>query len=250
MVSGSMVFGKRMDPLHQFVISPIFRIDVGGVDLSFTNSSLAVTVVVFSLMLLFSFGLRQRSIVPTRLQSLLEMGYELISGVITENIGKEGLRYFPFVFSVFLFILFGNLLGMTPYMFTFTSHIVVTFTLAMVVISFVTILGIVLHGAKFFSIFVPKGVPSYLSPFLVPIEIISYMSRPVSLAVRLFANMMAGHTMMKVFAGFAVMMGVSGVVPIAANVILTGFEIIIAMLQAYVFTILTCVYLNDAVHLH
>lgn len=239
-----------MDPLHQFVISPIFKIDVGGLDLSFTNSSLAVTVVVFGLMLLFSLGLRQKSIVPSRLQSLLEMSYELVSGLISENIGKEGLRYFPFVFSVFLFILFGNLLGMIPYMFTFTSHIIVTFTLAMVVISFVTILGIVLHGAKFFSIFVPKGVPVYLSPFLVPIEIISYMSRPVSLAVRLFANMMAGHTMMKVFAGFALMMGIGGIVPIIANVVLTGFEIVIATLQAYVFTILTCVYLNDAVHLH
>ena len=241
---------NEMDPLHQFVISPIFNMNVAGIDLSFTNSSLAVVTTVFLLILLFVLGLRNRTIVPSRLQSVLEMAYELVSNLISSNIGKEGLKYFPFVFSIFLFVLFGNLMGMIPYMFTFTSHIIVTFTLAMVVISFVTILGVVLHGSKFFSLFVPKGVPIFLSPFLVPIEIISYMSRPVSLSVRLFANMMAGHTMMKVFAGFAVMLGSFGVVPVVANVVLTGFEIIIAALQAYVFTILTCVYLNDAIHLH
>ena len=235
-----------MDPLHQFVVSSIFKINIGGVDLSFTNSSLAVVVAVVCMMVIFGFGLRRKNII----QSLLEISYNLVSNLVSENVGKEGLKYFPFVFSVFLFVLFGNILGMVPYMFTFTSHIIVTFTLAMIVILFVTILGVVLHGVKFFTIFVPKGVPLFLSPFLVPIEIISYMSRPVSLAVRLFANMMAGHTMMKVFAGFAVMLGSLGVVPILANVVLTGFEIIIAMLQAYVFTILTCVYLNDAVHLH
>jgi len=239
-----------MDPLHQFVVSPIFKINIGGVDLSFTNSSLAVVVAVVCMMVIFGFGLRRKNIIPSRIQSLLEISYNLVSNLVSENVGKEGLKYFPFVFSVFLFVLFGNILGMVPYMFTFTSHIIVTFTLAMIVILFVTILGVVLHGVKFFTIFVPKGVPLFLSPFLVPIEIISYMSRPVSLAVRLFANMMAGHTMMKVFAGFAVMLGSLGVVPILANVVLTGFEIIIAMLQAYVFTILTCVYLNDAVHLH
>ena len=239
-----------MDPLHQFVVSSIFKINIGGVDLSFTNSSLAVVVAVVCMMVIFGFGLRRKNIIPSRIQSLLEISYNLVSNLVSENVGKEGLKYFPFVFSVFLFVLFGNILGMVPYMFTFTSHIIVTFTLAMIVILFVTILGVVLHGVKFFTIFVPKGVPLFLSPFLVPIEIISYMSRPVSLAVRLFANMMAGHTMMKVFAGFAVMLGSLGVVPILANVVLTGFEIIIAMLQAYVFTILTCVYLNDAVHLH
>ena len=239
-----------MDPLHQFVVSSIFKINIGGVDLSFTNSSLAVVVAVVCMMVIFGFGLRRKNIIPSRIQSWLEISYNLVSNLVSENVGKEGLKYFPFVFSVFLFVLFGNILGMVPYMFTFTSHIIVTFTLAMIVILFVTILGVVLHGVKFFTIFVPKGVPLFLSPFLVPIEIISYMSRPVSLAVRLFANMMAGHTMMKVFAGFAVMLGSLGVVPILANVVLTGFEIIIAMLQAYVFTILTCVYLNDAVHLH
>ena len=239
-----------MDPLHQFVVSPIFRINICGIDLSFTNSSLAVVTAIMCAMILFACGLSKKQIIPSRMQSVLEIAYNLVSNLINENIGKEGLKYFPFVFSIFLFILFGNLLGMVPYMFTFTSHIIVTFTLAMVVISFVTILGVVLHGAKFFSIFVPKGIPVFLSPFLIPIEVISYMSRPVSLSVRLFANMMAGHTMMKVFAGFAVMLGYLGIVPVVANVVLTGFEIIIAMLQAYVFTILTCVYLNDAVHLH
>lgn len=240
-----------MDPLHQFVISPIFKIEVGGVDLSFTNSSLAITIAVAGIMLLFSFGLRRKTIVPSRLQSLLEIGYDMVSGLINENVGKEGLRYIPFVFSIFVFILFGNLLGLIPYMFTFTSHIIVTFTLAVIVMLFITVLGIVLHGAKFFTLFAPVGMPLILRMFLAPIEIISYMSRPVSLSIRLFANMMAGHMMMKIFAGFAVMLGAFfGVVPVLANVVLTGFELMIAMLQAYVFTILTCVYLNDAVHLH
>ena len=239
-----------LDPLHQFVIQPIFKINVGNVDLSFTNSSFSVLVAVVSIYALFSMGIGQRRLVPNRLQALVELSYELVAGMIETNVGKKGLQYFPFVFSVFFFVLFGNLIGMIPYMFTYTSHIIVTFTLAMVVFLFVTILGFVKHGMKFFSIFAPKGLPVFLFPLLVPIEMISYLSRPVSLAVRLFANMMAGHTMMKVFAGFAAMLGVYGFAPILVNVILTGFEIVIAMLQAYVFTILTCVYLNDAVHLH
>ena len=239
-----------LDPLHQFVIQPIFKINVGNVDLSFTKSSFSVLVAVVSIYALFSMGIGQRRLVPNRLQALVELSYELVAGMIETNVGKKGLQYFPFVFSVFFFVLFGNLIGMIPYMFTYTSHIIVTFTLAMVVFLFVTILGFVKHGMKFFSIFAPKGLPVFLFPLLVPIEMISYLSRPVSLAVRLFANMMAGHTMMKVFAGFAAMLGVYGFAPILVNVILTGFEIVIAMLQAYVFTILTCVYLNDAVHLH
>ena len=239
-----------LDPLHQFVIQPIFKINIGDVDLSFTNSSLAVLVAVVSIYALFSTGIGEKRLVPNRLQALVELSYELVAGMIETNVGKKGLQYFPFVFSVFFFVLFGNLIGMIPYMFTYTSHIIVTFTLAMVVFLFVTILGFIKHGIKFFTIFAPKGLPAFLFPLLVPIEMISYLSRPVSLAVRLFANMMAGHTMMKVFAGFAAMLGILGFAPILVNVILTGFEIVIAMLQAYVFTILTCVYLNDAVHLH
>ncbi len=239
-----------LDPLHQFVIQKIINFNIRGVDLSFTNSSLAVLAAVIGIYLLFSIGIGQKRLVPDRMQALIEMSYNLIAGLIDSNIGEKGRRYFPFVFSIFFFILFGNLIGMIPYMFTYTSHIIVTFTLAMVVFMFVTLLGFVRHGLKFFSIFVPHGLPWYLFPVVAPIEMISYLSRPISLSVRLFANMMAGHTMMKVFAGFAAMLGIWGFAPIAVNVILTGFEIVIAMIQAYIFTILTCVYLNDAVNLH
>lgn len=239
-----------IDPLHQFAISPVFKWSFCGVDLSFTNSSLAILVAVVLIFVLFACGLKKDGMIPSRLQAFIEMMYELVAGMITGNAGKAGLKYFPFVFSIFFFVLLGNLLGMVPYMFTFTSHIIVTFTLAMIVFLFVTILGIVLHGFHFFSLFMPKGVSIFLAPILIPVEMISYMSRPISLSVRLFANMMAGHTMMKVFAGFVAMLGIFGVAPMAVNVVLTGFEVVISMLQAYIFTVLTCVYLSDAVHLH
>ncbi|MDR0632432.1 MAG: F0F1 ATP synthase subunit A [Holosporaceae bacterium] len=239
-----------LDPLHQFVISPIFGFRVGGVDLSFTNSSLAVFMTFALICIVFTVCLSSKKLIPNRAQALVEMTYVLVAGLIDANVGKKGRRYFPFVFSVFLFVLFGNLVGLIPYMFTFTSHIIATFTVAIIVFLFITILGIVLHGFDFLSLFAPKGVPKFLLPILVPVEMISYLTRPVSLAVRLFANMMAGHTMMKVFAGFVAMVGVYGIAPIAVNVILTGFEVIVAILQAYIFTILTCVYLNDAIHLH
>ncbi len=239
-----------IDPLHQFAISPILKINLGGVDLSFTNSSLSVVVAVALVCVLFVLGLGRADRIPNRLQAFVEMMYNLVANMITGNAGTAGLKYFPFVFSIFFFVLLGNLLGMVPYMFTFTSHIIVTFVLAMIVFLFVTILGIVLHGTHFFSLFMPKGVSILLAPILVPVEMISYMSRPISLSVRLFANMMAGHTMMKVFAGFVTMLGIFGIAPMAVNVILTAFEVVISMLQAYIFTVLTCVYLNDAVHLH
>ncbi len=239
-----------LDPLHQFAVQPIFRINVSGIDLSFTNSSFAVFCSVVLICGFFSIGLKRRKLIPNRMQAFVEMSYNLIANMIDDNAGEKGRKYFPFVFSIFFFVLFGNLLGMIPYMFTFTSHIIATFALAMVVFLFVTILGFIIHGTKFLTRFTPKGLPSFLLPLLIPIELISYLSRPLSLAVRLFANMMAGHTMMKVFAGFAAMLGIFGIAPIAVNVVLTGFEIVIAILQAYVFTILTCVYLNDAIHLH
>jgi len=239
-----------IDPLHQFVVSPLVKLELFGLDLSFTNSSLAVLVAVCLIFLLFACGLKKDGMVPNRLQAFIEMVYGLISEMITGNSGTAGLKYFPFVASIFFFVLLGNLLGMVPYMFTFTSHIIVTFTLAMIVFLFVTILGIFLHGFHFFSLFMPKGVSIFLAPILVPVEMISYLARPVSLSVRLFANMLAGHIMMKVFAGFVVMMGLFGIAPMAVNVILTALEIIISMLQAYIFTVLTCVYLNDAVNLH
>jgi F-type H+-transporting ATPase subunit a len=240
-----------LDPLHQFTIHQYFRIlKIGDMDLSFTNSSLAIVWVIGLIYVLLSITTRERKLIPGRMQALAEIAYRFIADTIGNNVGADGQKYFPFVFSIFLFVLFGNLFGMIPYAFTFTSHIIATFTLAMIVFLFVTILGFVNHGVKFLRIFAPSGVSVGLLCFLVPIELISYFSRPISLSVRLFANMMAGHTMMKVFAGFVVMLNVFGVAPLAVNVLLTGFEIVVSLLQAYIFTILTCVYLNDAVHLH
>ena len=238
-------------PLHQFVIQPYVPIRVGGVDLSFTNSSLFMVIAVTLITLFIVAGMRQRALVPGRLQSMAEISYEFIANMIRDNIGSAGRKFFPFVFTLFMFVLFGNLLGLLPYSFTFTSHIVVTAGLAVMVIIGVTIVGIVKHGFHFFSFFVPKGVPIALLPLMIPIEIISYLSRPVSLSIRLFANMMAGHTMLKVFGGFVVVLGfLGGWAPLTMDVALTAFEILVAFLQAYVFTVLTCIYLNDALSLH
>ena len=195
-------------------------------------------------------GMRRGAIVPGRWQCATEMAYEFIANMLRDTVGQEGRKYFPFVFTVFMFVLFGNLLGMVPYSFTFPSHIVVTFALAFIIFVGVTILGFVKHGLHFFSFFVPPGTPLPMYPLLIPIEVISYLSRPISLSVRLFANMLAGHTLLKVIAGFVWALGLFGVLPLAFVVALTGLEILIACLQAYVFTILTCLYINDALHLH
>jgi F-type H+-transporting ATPase subunit a len=195
-------------------------------------------------------GMRKSAMVPGRWQSMAELSYVFIANLIRDTVGTEGAKYFPFIFSLFMFILFGNLLGMMPYSFTFTSHIAVTFAMALVVFIGVTVIAIAKHGMHFFSFFMPPGVPIAMAPLLVPIEIISYLSRPISLSVRLFANMTAGHTLLKVFAGFVASLGVAGVLPLAFVTALTGLEFVIAFLQAYVFTILTCLYLNDALHLH
>ena len=177
--------------------------------------------------------------------------YNFIAQLLSDTVGDNGKRYFPFVFSLFMFVLIGNMVGMIPYQFTFTSHIIVTFALAAVVFIGVTILGFINHGIKFFTFFYIPGVPFYMHPLLIPIEVISYLSRPISLSVRLFANMLAGHTLLKVFAGFVVSMPFfTGVFPLSFIVALTGLEILIAFLQAYVFAILTCLYINDAYHLH
>ena len=195
--------------------------------------------------------MRQRALVPGRLQSVAELGYEFIAGMVRDNVGSAGKKYFPFVLTLFIFILLCNLLGLVPYSFTPTSHIIVTFAMAAVVFVGVTVIGFVKHGAHFLSFFVPQGVPFALLLLLVPIEIISYFVRPFSLSIRLFANMLAGHTMLKVFGGFVVMLGVlAGWAPLAFLVAFTGLELLIAFLQAYVFAILTCLYLNDAIHLH
>jgi F-type H+-transporting ATPase subunit a len=182
---------------------------------------------------------------------MAEISYEFIAGMIRDNVGNEGRKYFPFIFSLFMFILFANLIGLIPYAFTFTSHIAVTFTMAMVVFLGVTVIAIVRHGLHFFTLFLPSGVPMVMAPVLIPIEVLSYLSRPISLSIRLFANMMAGHTMMKVFAGFIIPLGFfGGWAPLGVDVALTAFEFLVAFLQAYVFTVLTCLYLNDAIHLH
>ena len=238
-------------PLEQFVWKPIVPVEIGGVDVSFSNSSLFMTITVMVASLFLVLGMRRSAIVPGRWQVAVELSYEFIAGLLRDTVGAEGRKYFPIVFTLFMFVLLGNLLGMVPYSFTFTSHIVVTFAMAIVIFIFVTILGFVKHGMHFFSFFAPPGTPVVMLPLLVPIEIISYLSRPISLSVRLFANMLAGHTLIKVIAGFIPALGVIfGVLPLALVVALTGLEILIAFLQAYVFAILTCLYINDAIHLH
>jgi F-type H+-transporting ATPase subunit a len=239
------------NPLEQFQIHRIVPIKLGGLDASFTNSALFMLIATALVTLLMVYGMRRQSLVPGRLQSTAEMAYEFVANMLRDNVGKEGMPFFPFVFTLFMFILFANLLGMVPFAFTSTSHIVVTFALAIVVFIGVTVVGFALHGLHYLKLFVPSGVPVFLLPLLVVIELISYLVRPISLSVRLFANMLAGHTMMKVFAGFVIALGaLLGWAPLAFVVALTGLEIMIAFLQAYVFAVLTCIYLNDAVHMH
>ncbi|MCY4190681.1 MAG: F0F1 ATP synthase subunit A [Rhodospirillaceae bacterium] len=243
-----MAAGKG--PLDQFTIKPLIELDIGGADISFTNSSLAMLITVVAASLFLVVGMRRGQLVPGRWQSMAELGYEFVASLLKETVGNEGRKYFPWIFTLFMFILFGNMLGMIPSAFTFTSHIIVTFVMALVVFIFVTLLAVAKHGLRFFSFFVPPGAPKAMWPLLIPIEVISYLSRPVSLSVRLFANMLAGHTLLKVFAGFVFTLGAAGVVPLLFIVALTGLEVLIAFLQAYVFTILTCLYINDALHLH
>ena len=237
-------------PVEQFKLKSLVPFEMGGVDLSYTTSSLWMTITVAGVTAFLTLSMRGGRLVPGRWQSMAEMSYEFIANMIRENVGAEGRKYFPFIFTLFMFILMGNLVGMIPFSYTFTSQIIVTFAMAVTIFIGVTIIGLIRHGWHFFSLFVPSGTPMVLAPLLIPIEIISYFVRPVSLSVRLFANMMAGHTMMKVFGGFTVLLGVLGIAPILLLVALTGFEIMVAVLQAYVFTVLTCLYLNDAIHLH
>jgi F-type H+-transporting ATPase subunit a len=238
-------------PLAQFEIKTLIPLKLGEIDVSFTNSALFMSLTLIMVTLFLVLGMRQRALVPERWQSMAELSYEFVANLLRDTVGNEGRKYFPFVFSLFMFILFGNMLGMIPYSFTFTSHVIVTFAMALTVFIGVTILGFVKHGFRFFSFFVPPGVSVVLWPLMIPIEIISYLSRPISLSVRLFANLTAGHTMLKVFAGFIISLGiVGGILPFAFVVALTGLELLIAFLQAYVFTILTCFYINDSIHLH
>ncbi len=247
-----------MDPLHQFNIYTIIPIDISGGSVSFTNSALFMLLSAVLAMALIVGGMRKRSLVPNRLQSVAEVSYEFIAGMVNSNAGLEGRAFIPFVFALFLFLLLGNLIGMVPYTFTFTSHLIVTGSLALVVFVMVTLLGFIKHGLHFFAKFVPKGVPAVLMPLMIPLEIISYFIRPVSLSVRLFANIMAGHTMLKVFAGFIVMLAgafgavgyLAGLAPLALVVVLVGFEFFVAFIQAYVFALLTVIYIQDSLELH
>ena len=243
------------DPIHQFQINRIIPIEVGGIDFSFTNSSLfmVLTVVVAATFLILS--TRGRGLVPGRWQSSAELTYEFMAKTLRDAAGSEGMRFFPFVFSLFIFILIANLLGMVPYFFTVTSQIIITATMAMMVILTVIIYGFMRHGLGFFRLFVPSGLPMALLPFVTFIEVLSFLSRPISLSIRLFGNMLAGHITLKVFAGFVVALGSAGfagilgaVLPLFGIVALTALEFLVSALQAYVFAILTCLYLNDALH--
>ncbi|MFL1463868.1 F0F1 ATP synthase subunit A [Roseococcus sp. DSY-14] len=247
--------GKAIDALSQFelgtVLGPV------GAAVGFTQSNLHMLVAGGLIVALMVFGMAPRAMVPGRLQSVAESAYGFIDDMLLAQVGPEGRRFFPFVFTLFMFVLFGNMLGLFPYAFTYTSHISLTFTLAMVVFVLITLVAISLHGKAFLGYFFPEGAPLWLAPIIIPVEIVSYLSRPVSLSIRLFANMVAGHVMLKVFATFVVMLGALGtfgpvlsIMPLAINVALVGFEVLVAFLQAYVFAILTCIYLHDAVHLH
>ncbi len=237
-------------PTEQFQIEKILHVDIGGVDLSFTNSSLFMVIAAVVASAVLFLGGSRRAMVPGRLQSFAEMLYELVANMIRDNAGKEGLKYFPFIFTLFIFILFGNVIGIIPGTFTFTSHIIVTFALAFVVFLGVTVIGFARHGAGYLRMFFPHGAPLWTAVILVPVELISYLSRPISLSVRLFANMTVGHVLLKVIGGFVIALGIGGIVPFAFLIPLTMLELFIAVLQAYIFAILSCVYLHDALHLH
>lgn len=246
----------KVDPIHQFQLEPIVPITIGGLDISFTNSALFMVIAATLAGGMLYVGTGARALVPSRLQSMTEMLHEFVSGTLREAAGAEGMRFFPLVFSLFMFILVANLLGLIPYFFTITSHLVVTAALALLVIGTVIFYGFWRHGFRFLGLFVPHGVPAVLVPLVTLIEVISFLSRPLSLSLRLFANMLAGHIMLKVFAGFVVTLWVSfgalgllGAIPaFVMTVAMTALETLVAVLQAYVFTILTCLYLNDAIH--
>jgi F-type H+-transporting ATPase subunit a len=238
------------NPVEQFKIQPWVPLEVGGVNLSFTNSAFFMVLAIAVVTAFLTLSVRGRALVPGRWQSLAEVFYEFVANMIRDNVGSEGRKYFPFIFTLFMFVLAGNLLGMIPYTFTYTSHIIVTFGLAVVVFVGVTIIGFVRHGTGYLRMFFPHGAPLATAVILVPIELISYCSRPFSLAIRLFANMTVGHIILKVMAGFVVALGVFGIVPMAFLGGVTILEFGIAVLQAYVFTILACIYLHDAIHMH
>ena len=244
------------DPISQFEVKTIVPLQFSGIDLSFTNASLWMMIGVITSIVFLQLAISKKSIVPGRLQIIAELIYEFVANMVRENIGSEGRKYFPFVFTIFIVVIMGNMLGMIPYSFTYTSHIAVTGILALMIFLMVTLFGLIKHGWHFFSLFAPPGLPFALKILIIPIEVLSFIIRPVTLSVRLCANMVAGHMILKVFAGFCVSfmsMGVIGmalsIVPVLFNTIMIAFEFMIAFLQAYVFTVLTCIYLKDSVEI-
>ena len=245
-------------PMAQFEVHKLIPLEIAGYDVSFTNASLWMAMAVVAGCLFLVLGVKRDGIIPGRLQSVVELMYDFIERQTVGNVmGESGKKFFPFIFTLFIFIFFTNFLGLIPYSFTVTSHIIVTFAMALSVFALVLIVGFWTHGLHFFSLFVPSGAPMWIMPLIVPIEIISFLSRPISLSVRLAANMLAGHTMLKVFAGFIVtMLGAGGVLaflsvaPLLAGIAVTALEVLVAAIQAWVFALLTCIYLNEAVHLH
>jgi F-type H+-transporting ATPase subunit a len=242
-------------PIVQFEIHRLLPIEIGGIDVSFTNSALFMVLTVLGATAFLLLSTRRRALVPSRWQSAGELTYEFVANTLRESAGEQGMKFFPFVFTLFLFVLVANLWGMFPYFFTVTAHLIITATMALAVILTVIIYGLWKHRLHFFRLFVPSGVPKVILPFIVLIEVLSFISRPISLSIRLFANMLAGHITLKVFAGFVVLLGSAGAVgilgailPLLATVALTALEFLVAALQAYVFAILTSLYLNDALH--
>ena len=244
------------DPIHQFEIHNIVTLGrIGGHEIAFTNSALFMAITVVGIWALLVGGSSARALVPGRLQSIAELSYEFVADTINSTAGKEGMKFFPLVFTLFMFILVANIIGLIPYTFTVTSHIVITAALALLVFVTVLVYGFYKHGFGFFRLFVPQGIPIYILPLIVFIEVLSFLSRPISHSVRLFANMLAGHITLKVFASFVTLLGGLGIfgifgatLPLALVVALTALELLVAFLQAYVFAILTCIYLNDAIH--
>lgn len=237
-------------PLEQFEIKPLIPFNYGNIDLSFTNSSLFMVLSLACIFALLFLGIRKASLIPSRLQSINEMLFEMVEDLVVGTSGPDARKYIPFIFTIFMFILTCNLLGMIPYSFAVTTHIAVTFAMAIVVFIGITLIGFIRHGFHFLSLFLPQGTPLVMAPLMVFTEVFAYFVRPFSLSLRLAANMTAGHIVMKVIASFALMAGILGVLPFALLVMLTGFELFVAVLQAYIFTILSCVYLSDAIKLH
>ncbi len=245
------MFQVASDPLKQFQINSLIGVKLtDGINIDFTNSALWMVLSVMAVSGLVLWATRTRTAVPNRLQIVVEMLYTTAQNLVKLTIGNEGMRYFPFIFTLFNFILFGNLLGLIPGSFTFTSHLAVNFFIAFMIFIYVTILGIIKHRWGFLRTFFPSGAPIAFAPLIVPIEILSYFSKPVSLSVRLFANMVVGHVLLKIIAGFVITLGIAGIVPWVGLVAVNALELLVAGIQAYVFAILTCIYINDALHLH